>query len=872
LDKAKLVPQTGRVKLRDRLAALIGRSIYQTDDPTLPSIDSPKVEKIRKAMNGQLVPLPTTRTRWFLSDLESAEYLADQGDMSMAAQLMRAAMKDGVLRGVLSTRTDGLVRLPKKFRGEAEIVQALELGHDSVRSVFDEMLPPAELAAMAADGLLLGVAVGELVPVVGRDYPVLVRLDPEYLVYRWQEDRWYYRSSVGLLPITPGDGRWVLHTPGGRIAPWQSGIWRAIAYAYIRKTHAGLHKDAWEAKLANPARVAVAPQGASEPQKQAWWRAVMAWGVNSVFGVTPGYDVKLLESNGRGYESFSDTQDRADREMIICVAGQVVTTDGGAGFQNSDIHKSIRSDLIQATADSLAYTINAQVIPAFVVKRWNEGMLERSACVAWDVTPPKDRNGEATATNTTAQAIKALDEALAPHDVVADVKQICERAGIPTRAREAGDPKIVAEGSEAPANDQVAASRIAASAPTARIQAGAFPFAEDGVERPGPGQAPSAFRIWKSGLTRTDKGDSIFNARVAEALLIEQATRGTLYSIDVDHMSLNSNAPIESHKAVGWHRLGVRLDKAGEPELWAVDLQWSDTVKGGLEKDPPEWRYFSPAYDVDKNTREVIRYLNTALTNNPATWQVTALANIAATKASGESIMKMSDIAAALRAMAEGDGDDARTAKALCAMLDDGDKDKATKASDGDDAEKKDDDKDKEKSESTKASDGDDAEKDDDKSEKASIAASAPASNVIDLAKRVHELEVERAKEKEDAEIERLFASRPDFSDDVRKTLTKAGIEAVRDAVKSWKRGPAAASTVKDAQAATTVHATRGDGQGDPNKGQGLAADESRALKLRMGLATDDNFIAHTLYSSTFRALPAADAQRVLASKKGASK
>src|SRR5205085_2623084 len=102
----------------------------------------------------------------------------------------------------------GLVRLPKRFRGDPRIVQALELGHDKVRSVFDEMFPPAELALLAGDGELCGVGVGELVPVEGRDYPVLVRLDPEYLVFRWNENCWYFRSVIGLIPITPGDGRW----------------------------------------------------------------------------------------------------------------------------------------------------------------------------------------------------------------------------------------------------------------------------------------------------------------------------------------------------------------------------------------------------------------------------------------------------------------------------------------------------------------------------------------------------------------------------------------------------------------------------------------------------------------------------------------
>ncbi len=391
-------------------------------------------------MGGQLARQAQSQTRWYQSDLESAEFQADGGILAKAGMLMRSARKDGIYAGVLSTRTDGLVRLPKRFRGDPDVVAALELGHESVISIFDEMSPATELALMGADGIELGVSVGELVPVEGRDYPVLVRLDPTYLVYRWYENRWYYNSVVGLLPITPGDGRWVLHTPGGRMNPWQHGLWRAIGRAFIRKEHAALHKDNWEGKLANPARVAVAPQGAGEEQKQSWFRKVMAWGVNTVFGLTPGYDVKLLESNGRGWESFNKTIDAQNQEMIVSVAGQTVTTDGGAGFQNSDIHKTIRADLIQATAEALAYTVNTQVIPPFIVARWGEEELARRATVVeWDVTPPKDRNSEASSMVTAANAIKLLNEALATSGQVVDVAALCSRFGIPVKDDVDGD-------------------------------------------------------------------------------------------------------------------------------------------------------------------------------------------------------------------------------------------------------------------------------------------------------------------------------------------------------------------------------------------------------------------------------------------------
>lgn len=432
--------------LKGFVQRLLAVSAYDppANDYAGPTIDDPDVIALRKQQGGQLGPRPTTQVRWYARDLEDAIYQSDAGRLQIAARLWRSARRDGVFMGVLSTRTGGLVRLPKKFRGRSDIVEALKLGTDGEgaqgpRSVFDEMFPQAELALLAADGLGLGVGVAELRPVKGRDYPVMRRLEPEWLVYRHQENRWYYQSVAGLMPITPGDGKWILHIPGGAISPWQNGIWQAIGRAYINKSHAIEYDANWMAKLAHPARVAISPQGSSDTQKQAWFRQVMAWGVNSVFGMTNGYDVKLLESNGRGYESFAKAIERAEREMIIAVTGQMVTTDGGAGFQNSDVHKSIRADLIKETADALAYTINTQGLPMWVVKRFGEGALEESALVEWDVTPPKDLASAANSLLAIGNAIKALTEALNPYGKKLDVAELCQRYGVPIAGDLDGD-------------------------------------------------------------------------------------------------------------------------------------------------------------------------------------------------------------------------------------------------------------------------------------------------------------------------------------------------------------------------------------------------------------------------------------------------
>jgi|GEM_PF-1006562 len=370
---------------------------------------------------------PTAQTRWLQQDVEHAIILADSGDLSKAARLVASLRRDGTYSGLMSTRAGGLIRLPRIFRGTPSVVADLE-GSDDI-GLFDRVHPAKELEQFTSDGITLGVAVAEYLPVPGRDEPIFVRLNPEFLRYVWSEDRWYFLSIAGRLPVTPGDGRWVLHTPGGYQEPWRGGLWPSLARAYVAKDHAGLYRENYNNKLANPARVAVAPAGASDQQKQTFWRRVMQWGINTVFGLPPGWDIRLLESNGRGFEVFSQTIKDADREIMIDISGQIVTIDGGAGFANADIHATIRSDLIQGDGLGVATTINSQGLRPLINRLYGRGAR---GLIAWDTRAPVDLKTEGEALSACAKAIQDIDNALRSRGQCSDVSEILTRFRVPT--------------------------------------------------------------------------------------------------------------------------------------------------------------------------------------------------------------------------------------------------------------------------------------------------------------------------------------------------------------------------------------------------------------------------------------------------------
>jgi phage I-like protein len=147
-----------------------------------------------------------------------------------------------------------------------------------------------------------------------------------------------------------------------------------------------------------------------------------------------------------------------------------------------------------------------------------------------------------------------------------------------------------------------------------------------GGELPAGDEPPKEFRVWEFGTVETSKGDFLFDEESAKTLMADYKQHSGDHAqsicIDYEHMAVNPDARAGDGKAAGWCSLELRDDG-----LWATDVRWTPPAEAALKN--KEYRYFSPAFEVDEDNR-ILTLTNIALTNIPATHKMAPL--VAASK------------------------------------------------------------------------------------------------------------------------------------------------------------------------------------------------------------------------------------------------
>ena len=127
----------------------------------------------------------------------------------------------------------------------------------------------------------------------------------------------------------------------------------------------------------------------------------------------------------------------------------------------------------------------------------------------------------------------------------------------------------------------------------------------------GTGKPRDEVRLFQRGVNPTENGDYLFDDAEAEAVMAAYAKHGVGVMVDLEHLSLDPDAPHYDPDARGRGRLELR-----NGELWLVGIKW--TPDGTERITSGKQTFVSPAFPRNSENR-IIKIINVAITAMPAT-------------------------------------------------------------------------------------------------------------------------------------------------------------------------------------------------------------------------------------------------------------
>lgn len=374
-------------------------------------------------------------TEWTVDRVRNALTAHERGDFRESAVLCDHFRRDARLFATLESRVlaslggERLVE-PSHAPGVTSKRLARALAAD-VESWFFEFLPESTQADLLRWAILMGFAVGELTwersdPNSDRVYPKCVVHHPQHVRYDQLSRKMFLRLKAGgETEITPGDGRWVMFSLGSGQNPWMHGAVRALAIPWMVLTFVVRDWARREEIEATGVRVASVPADYNDKKVKKFLRQIARLGKETALTLPAGYDFKFLTVDTGAADGFAKLADRCDTGITLVLLGQNLTTQiEGGSFAAAQTHAKVQLERVKADVAALATCLRYQVLMPWGAFNFTDWRRDYTPWVLFDTRPPEDKQKEAQALLTLAQALPAL------YKLGVDLDPIFEKFGL----------------------------------------------------------------------------------------------------------------------------------------------------------------------------------------------------------------------------------------------------------------------------------------------------------------------------------------------------------------------------------------------------------------------------------------------------------
>lgn len=386
-----------------------------------------------KPQNIRIAPLNVTPlSTWTVAQVRQALDSHERGRFRTSAQLVDAMGRDPAIGGALGTRVRMLASrsaLPFTVHASDSDGRRNEAVARRMLELWWHVCPESTIAPMLRDSIMMGPAVGynEWQTVDGEWVPRLRWLPAHGLEWHDRsiysvESEWTYTTGDGqTLPVTPGDGRWVLHLPGGDRA-WMYGAVRMLGLPWIMRSMTYRDWVRYCEKHGLPVLGIEEPHWASDDVESdggsegtyadEFYDQFRNLGSESVLRLPQGstaeegsWKATWIEPQSDSWESFqrltSDLASQVDR--VLLGRDTTAAARGGDGELNTE---RVRVEYLASDAEPLSTTLRDQVWRPWAL--YNYGDAELAGWPRWDTRPPPDMQRRADTLKTLGEALTAL--------------------------------------------------------------------------------------------------------------------------------------------------------------------------------------------------------------------------------------------------------------------------------------------------------------------------------------------------------------------------------------------------------------------------------------------------------------------------------
>lgn len=373
----------------------------------------------------------------------------DRGVFTRSGLLADLLRRDADVYGALQQRLTALGAHPMCFDA-ADDSDAAVKARDGLALDWPRLCSPGAQADLALDEAMMGWALAQVVWRFDEGSRVLRQTVEPWPSYAVEHDRtlrqWYVQTAEGRLPITPGDGQWLLVAPRSARAPWLWGAIRPAAEWYLSNSFAASDgrrrsettgQGIWKVKVPSGARESVEGKGFLRSFRNLGRAAA----IPAPQGATPesSYDFDLIEAKADAFKIFEWLKRTGGGAIRLAILGQDLTsqnqTIGSKG--TSETGEGVTRAVVEAQARGLSDAFTQQVARPRAVY-----LGEPLTKVRIDAEPEADRKASAEASKAEADAVIRWAEAgvtvdRLAHATAAGMKGAAEAAP----AKPAPDPK-----------------------------------------------------------------------------------------------------------------------------------------------------------------------------------------------------------------------------------------------------------------------------------------------------------------------------------------------------------------------------------------------------------------------------------------------